>query len=217
MTPRDLLLTLNAIRITMADSTRVDQVHVVEETACRSAFQRAHQRLQSTPEGRELLASRPELNEDQVDLDALRKLPRSTLGGAYVAHLDDNGLSAATQAVQTRYVPDPDLAYLVRRFRQTHDVWHPLIALGVAPHEEVLVHAFSYGQLRLPLSALVLLFGGLKHGVLERRWTMLRRTMLETYRSGRDAHDLIGVHWEKMWDTSIEDLRRRYAIRPVSS
>ena len=217
MTPRDLLLTLNAIRITMADSTRVDQVHVVEETACRAAFRRAHERLRQAPEGRALLAKRPELNEDQVDLDALRKLPRSTLGGAYVAHLDDNGLSAATQAVKTRYVPDPDLAYLVRRFRQTHDVWHPLIALGVAPHEEVLVHAFSYGQLRLPLSALVLLFGGFKHGVLERRWMMLKHTMLETYRAGRDADDLIGVQWETMWEASLEDVRRRYAIRPVAS
>ena len=217
MTPRDLFLTLNAIRITIADSERLDQIHLVEETTGRATFRRIHERLKATREGRALLAQRPELNDEQVDLDALRRLPRTTLGGSYVAHLDDNGLSAATQAVQTRYVPDPDLAYLVRRFRQTHDVWHPLVALGVAPHEEVLVHAFSYGQLRLPLSALILFFGGLKHGVLERRWTMLRHTMLEAYRSGRDAQDLIGVHWEAMWEVPLEEVRRRYAIRPIRS
>lgn len=217
MTPRDIVLTLNAIQIAMRDSTRVDQVHVVEETTCRGAFARLFEELQGTPEGRKLLELRPELNKDQVDLDALRRLPRGTLGGAYVAHLDDNGLSADTQAVLTRYVPDPDIAYLVRRFRQTHDVWHPLVALGVTPHEEVLVHAFSYGQLHLPLSALVLFFGGLKHGVLERRWHMLRSTMIETYREGRRAKNLMGVHWEALWEVPLEDVRRRYDIVPVAS
>jgi ubiquinone biosynthesis protein COQ4 len=215
MTPRDLFLTLNAIRITMADSDRLDQIHLVEETTGRGAFRRIHARLEGTAEGRALLQQRPELNETQVDLAALRRLPRTSLGGAYVAHLDDNGLSAATQAVQTRYVEDPDLAYLVRRFRQTHDVWHPLVALGVAPHEEVLVHAFSFGQLHLPLSALVLLFGGLKHGLLEGRWGMLRHTLRDTYRAGRDAEDLIGVHWESMWETPLEAVRRRYRITPA--
>src|SRR5438445_734331 len=102
VTPRDILLTLNAIQITMRDSSRLDQIHTVEETTGRGAFQRILQRLRSTDEGRELLEKRPELNEDQVDMDALRKLPRTTLGGAYLAHLDDNGLSATTQAALTR-------------------------------------------------------------------------------------------------------------------
>ena len=216
MTPKDLLLTLNAIQITMRDSERLDQIHIVEETTGRADFRRILGRLQATDEGRALLEKRPELNEDQVDMDALRKLPRHTLGGAYLAHLDDNGLSATTQAALTKHVDDPDIAYLMRRFRQTHDVWHPLIGLGVTPHEEVLVHAFSFGQLHLPLSALILFFGGLKHMVLEQRWTTLRRTMPQTYRIGKRASDLIGVHWETMWGTPLDEVRMRYRISPVS-
>lgn len=215
MTPKDVYLTLNAIQLTMRDSSRLDQIHVVEETTCRGAFAKVLKQLRSSPEGRELLETRPELNRDQVDLDALRKLPRTTLGGAYMAHLDDNGLSADTQAALTHHVDDPDIAYLVRRFRQTHDLWHPLISLGVTPHEEVLVHAFSYGQLHLPLSLLVLLFGGLKHGLLERRWGILRHTMPDTYAAGRRAESLIGVHWEKLWDVPVEELRQRYRITPT--
>ena len=107
MTPKDWFLTLNAIQVTMRDSTRVDQIHVVEETTCRKAFAQVLKRLRATHEGRELLDARPELNKDQVDLDALRRLPKHTLGGAYVAHLDDNGLSADTQAVLTRLLEDP--------------------------------------------------------------------------------------------------------------
>ena len=66
---------------------------------------------------------RAELRSDQVDYDALRRLPECTLGFRYVGHLDRNGLSADSQAAPTRHVDDPELAFLMRRFRQTHDVW----------------------------------------------------------------------------------------------
>ena len=102
---------------------------------------------------------RPELSSEHVDYDALRALPETTLGGAYVRHLDRNGLTADYQAAATRHVDDPDMAYLMRRFRQTHDVWHALLGLGVTGHEEVIIHWFSYGQLRLPVSAMIMVLG----------------------------------------------------------
>lgn len=217
MTLADLWLTLNATQIVLRDSNRTEQIHVVEETTGRGAFQRVLERLHSTDEGRELLRLRPELSERAIDYDALRRLPRHTLGSAYVHHLDDHGLSAELQASQTHHVSDPDIAYLMRRFRQTHDVWHPLTTLGVQPHEEVIIHAFSYGQLRLPVSAMVISLGGIKHGLLERRWKMLYKTLPAAYRSGAAAADLISVHWEKMWGDPIAEVRARYRIEPIAA
>src|SRR5687767_6358962 len=101
MTGRELLLTLNAIQIVLRDSNRTEQIHVVEETTGRRAFRRVLERMRATEEGRALLAARPELASSQVDYDALRRLPVHTLGGAYVHHLDDNGLSAELQASRT--------------------------------------------------------------------------------------------------------------------
>ena len=155
MTFRDLLLTLNATRIVLGDSNRTEQIHIVEETTGRRAFKRVLERLRGTASGRELLRQRPELSSRHFDYDELRRLPAHTLGGAYVRHLDDNGLTAESQASETHHVDDPDIAYLMRRFRQTHDVWHPLTTLGVQPWQEVVIHAFSYGQLRLPVSAMI--------------------------------------------------------------
>jgi len=215
MTFRDLWLTLNATQIVLRDSNRTEQIHVVEETTGRRAFRRVLERLRATDEGSELLRLRPELSSTQVDYDELRKLPPHTLGGAYVRHLDENGLSAELQASLTKYVDDPDIAYLMRRFRQTHDVWHPLTTLGVQAYQEVIIHAFSYGQLRLPVSAMIVSLGGIKHGVLERRWSMLTHAMPAAYRSGARAADLIGVHWEAMWDRPIDQVRARYRITPI--
>ena len=140
MTPKDWILTLNAIQIVLRDSNRTEQIHVVEETTGRTRFGAVLQELRGTPEGRAFLSRRLEINRDQVDFEMLRRLPAATLGGAYIRHLDDNGLSADTQAALTRHVEDPDIAYLVRRFRQTHDVWHPLTGLGTVPWHEVVIH-----------------------------------------------------------------------------
>jgi ubiquinone biosynthesis protein COQ4 len=206
-------ITLATLRV-LADSERTDEIHVVEELTGQRAFAGYLAREREQPELRALLADRPELSSEAIDFDALRRLPAGSLGRAYVDHLDDNGLTADSQATQTRYVDDPDVAYLIRRFRQTHDVWHALTGLGTTGHEEVVIHAFSWGQLGLPVSKMVVVFGSLKHLVLERRWRLLRHGMLDAYRSGRDAAPLLPVYWERAWDEPLAEVRRRYNVRP---
>src|SRR5438132_3242299 len=166
---------LAVVRV-LGDSTKTHEIHRVEEITGRPRFRRLLRELAATPDGRRLLADRPELSSEHVDYDRLRALPETTLGGAYVRHLDRNGITADYQAAATRHVDDPDIAYLMRRFRQTHDVWHTLLGLGIAGHEEVLIHWFSYGQLRLPVSAMIMFFGSLKHLVFEKRWQALRHS-----------------------------------------
>lgn len=197
----------------MADSTKTHEIHRVEEITGRPTYRRVLDELRADPDGRRLLAERPELSSELVDYDALRRMPPTTLGGAYVRHLDGNGITADYQAARTRHVEDEEMAYLMCRFRQTHDVWHALLGLGIAGHEEVIIHAFSYGQLRLPVSAMIMTFGTLKHIVMERRWGALRHSLREAYDVGRAAEPLLKVIWEDYWSTPIEDVRTRYNLR----
>lgn len=204
-----------AIVRVLADSSKTHEIHRVEEITGRPRFRALLAELQSTPEGRRLLEERPELSSEAIDFERLRTLPPSTLGGAYARHLDGNGITADYQAAATRHVDDPDIAYLMRRFRQTHDVWHAMLGIGITGHEEVIIHWFSYGQLRLPVSALIMVFGTMKHLVLEQRWGALRHSMLEAYRAGRDAEPLMPVYWEELWDEPLEDVRDRYHVHPL--
>src|SRR5215212_9524813 len=208
------LVGLAVVRM-LGDSTKTEEIHRVEEITGRPRYRTLVRELAETPEGRRLLAERPELRSDRVDYDHLRRLPASTLGGRYARHLDDNGITADYQAAPTHHADDPDMAYLMRRFRQTHDVWHALLGIGIAGHEEVLIHWFSYGQLRLPVSALVMVFGSMKHIVLEQRWGTLRHSMLEAYRVGRDAAPLLGVRWEDLWDQPLDRVRATYRVRAL--
>jgi ubiquinone biosynthesis protein COQ4 len=205
---------LAVVRV-LGDSTKTHEIHRVEEITGRPRFRSLLAELDASPEGRRLLAERPELSSERVDYDALRRLPATTLGGAYARHLDGNGITADYQAAATRHVDDPDIAYLMRRFRQTHDVWHALLGLGIAGHEEVVIHSFSWGQLRLPVSAMIMFFGTLKHMVLERRWGTLRHSMLEAYHAGREASPLMGVIWEDVWARPIDEVRASYGVKPL--
>jgi ubiquinone biosynthesis protein COQ4 len=216
MDAHDTYLTLRSIVRVLADSNRTTDIHTVEEVTGREIYGRLVDEYRALPEGRDLLEDKPELCKDQVDYDGLRRMPADTLGGAYVRHLDDNNITADLQALPTTHVSDPDVSYLMRRFRQTHDVWHALVGLATVPHHEVIIHAFSYGQLRLPVSALVVFFGTLKHIVLERRWTVLRRGLSEAYEIGRRAAPLLPVYWERQWADPLEEVRARYGVRPCS-
>jgi ubiquinone biosynthesis protein COQ4 len=204
-----------AIVRVLGDSTKTHEIHRVEEITGRPRYRRLLAEMVATPEGQRLLAERPELSSEHVDYDHLRTLPATTLGGAYARHLDHNKLSADYQAAATRHIDDPDMAYLMRRFRQTHDVWHTLLHMGIEGHEEVLIHWFTFGQLRLPVSALIMVFGTMKHLLLEKRWDALRHSMMEAYRAGRDAAPLMPVYWEDQWEQPLEDVRRRYNVKPL--
>jgi len=216
-----LALAKDAYRVALAtvrvlgDSTKTHEIHRVEEITGRPRYRQLLTELASTPEGQRLLRERPELSSETVDFDHLRGLPASTLGGAYARHLDGNGITADYQAAATRHVDDPDMAYLMRRFRQTHDVWHTLLGVGIAGHEEVIVHWFSFGQLRLPVSAMIMLFGSLKHLVLEKRWDAMRHSMLDAYREGKAAVPLLGVMWEDRWDRPLDDVRAEVRVQPL--
>jgi ubiquinone biosynthesis protein COQ4 len=200
----------------LSDSTRTAEIHKVEEITGKPRYRRILDDLSRAPGVDELLRVRPELCSGEVDYEALRALPADTLGATYARHLDDNGLTADYQASRVVYVDDPDLGYLMRRFRQTHDVWHALLGLGIHGHEEVVIHAFSFGQLKLPVSAMIVLFGSLKHMVLERRWDTLRHSLREAYELGRDAAPLLGVHWERLWEQPIDIVRATYRLRPLT-
>jgi ubiquinone biosynthesis protein COQ4 len=210
----------------LRDSKRTDELLVAEEIVCRGRFEALHAQLAETiasdPEARSLLADKPRLAKDTVDFDALRALPADTLGGAYVRHLDRFGLDPDLLADPfgrwsgTHY-DDPDTAYLHERYRQCHDLWHALIGLGIEGYEEVLVHAFTWAQLRLPYSALIVGFGTLKHILLERRWEVLRHGLRDAWQAGHEALPLLLVRWEDKWQLPVEEIRETYHIRKLAA
>jgi ubiquinone biosynthesis protein COQ4 len=198
----------------LRDSNRTLDILLVEEVT--SQAQLAHL-LQcgtfDTDEGRTLMRERPHLAD--LDPDMLRTLPDGSLGREWVRFLDEHGLSLAITRQPTPHTPDDACAYVLHRIRQSHDLWHTLLGLGVAGHEEVLVHAFSLAQTGLPSSVAIVSLGSLKHMVLEGRWECLRRELWRAYRIGRQARPLLAVCWERHLHEPLDDVRRWLNVTPL--
>ena len=216
MRGRDAYIVLrNTVRV-LRDSNRLDDILEVGEVMGRAAMERAAQQLQGIEEGRRLLADRPELNSTHVDMDTLATLPQGTVGRLYADHIARYQLDIDALNVPAPTDQDSDARFLLRRYRGNHDIWHTMPGLGTEGHEEVLVHAFTYGQLRFPISTLIMLFGTLKHIVLEGRWDVLRYEIRRTYELGRACDPLLAVYWEEQWETPVDDLRARVGL-PVGA
>ena len=195
------------------NSKDIEAVHEFAEISGATPFGRFLQRNVADAETRELLRLRPELCEPLIDLRALSELPQNTLGGVYGRHMLLHDLRDQTPP---REFDDADVGYVMRRYRQTHDVWHCLLDLGVEGHDEVLLAAFSFGQLRLPVAGMIASFGALKHLVFEARWQTVRLCWFQSYVMGRSCRPLLPAHWETMWNDPIDSVRERYGVSPVT-
>ncbi|MFO0691990.1 MAG: Coq4 family protein [Polyangiales bacterium] len=213
-TPTELAAIVRSIVRVLADSNRTMDIVKAEELSAKAQVRYLRDRvLEATPEGRELLRDRPELSA--TDVDALRKLPDGTLGREVARFLDRHGLDYHFDDAAEVYLQDPEEAYVLRRYRRTHDLFHVLLDLGITGHEEVLVHTFTLAQMGMPSSVAITLLGAVKHMVLERRWDCLSRGLREAFYAGRRASPLLAVRWESLWDAPLDDVRARYGIEPV--
>lgn len=119
-----------------------------------------------------------------------------------------------TMDEQVRYIDDPELAYIMQRYRESHDFYHVLLGFGVSLPSELVVKWFELANFHLPVALLSSVFGPLRMEASE------RRRLMSTYgawalKCGGSAQCLIGVEWEKKWETDIEELRKELGIYPA--
>jgi ubiquinone biosynthesis protein Coq4 len=158
---------------------------------------------------RELLA----LGElPRIDLDALRELPRGTLGREYVEFM-------AVRALQP-FVVDPKLERDVlernigiARYAMFHDVFHVLTGFDTRWAGELGVWAFVAAQRYEPMHRFALAMGCLLYPLIAplqipRLWKNLRRGLA----MGRRADRLLLLPIEQWWARPVAELRAQLHI-----
>ncbi|PRP97471.1 Coenzyme Q (ubiquinone) biosynthesis protein Coq4 [Enhygromyxa salina] len=201
----------------MLDSDETAELMIVEEISSIRSVERALALLRRSEEGRAMLAERPRISTSTVDFAALRELPEASLGRMFAEYIEREGIDPDLLTKAMTHGRSPEANYVLERTMQTHDLWHVVLGVGTQAHEEVLLHAFQWPQLRRPFSALILVVGAVKHLVGEGRFSALTRNVPAALRRGRAARPLLCVYWERHWDEPLDELRERLGVRPLLS
>ncbi|KAF4553223.1 Ubiquinone biosynthesis protein coq4 [Elsinoe fawcettii] len=180
-----------------------------EATAQPYFISRLRKAMLSHPTGRRILRDKPRMTSETLNIPHLRSLPKGTLGHAYVDWLDREGVSPDTRD-QVRYIDDPEEAYVMQRYRESHDFFHALTGLPIIAEGEIALKAFEFANTVLPMT-------GLSVAAVARLKPEERTRFFQVYgpwavRNGLSAEEVINVYWEEEMETSVEDLRKRLGV-----
>ncbi|XP_031828278.1 ubiquinone biosynthesis protein COQ4 homolog, mitochondrial isoform X1 [Nomia melanderi] len=207
------ILTVGAAAISFANPFRGDMIACLGETTGSEGLAHCHRRLLSTAEGRRILERKPRISSSTIDLSALKRLPVGTVGRTYREFLDANNVSPDSRPL-VRFVEDTELAYVMQRYRETHDIFHAVLMMPTTMLGEVSVKWIEALQLRLPMCLSGAIFGAYRLRPRQRK-LYLEYHLPWAIRTGIDAKFLLGVYFEERWEQSLKDFHREMNIVPL--
>jgi ubiquinone biosynthesis protein COQ4 len=174
----------------------------------------------AAPEGRRLLAARPQLVEVLADEAYLASLPEQSLGGWYLRFMRSRGfapsglLEARERGAGKRVLEDAEHEWFYDRINVMHDLWHVLTGYGTDELGEAALIAFSHAQIpnrSFPLLLAAAAWMGPKSWDLA--WP---RYLLHAYRRGRRAKRLTAAPFEELLPLPVPEVRERLGIEPAA-
>ncbi|KAI1819967.1 Coq4-domain-containing protein [Xylaria intraflava] len=205
-----IALAVGSSVLSFRDPRRGDLIAALGEATATPYFaNRLRNAMLSDSTGRRILRDRPRITSTSLDLPRLRSLPASTVGGTYVAWLDREGVTPDTRA-SVRYVDDEECAYVIQRYRESHDFYHALTGLPVVREGEVALKAFEFANTLLPMTGLsVFAVATLKPAERHRFWSIYGPWAVK---NGLRSDEVINVYWEEELETDVHVLRARLNI-----
>ncbi|KAK1787930.1 hypothetical protein P4O66_016409 [Electrophorus voltai] len=191
---------------------RHDMVAVLGETTGHLALVKLRNRMRNNPEGYTILIERPRIQVSTLDLSWMSALPDGSLGREYLCFLEKNKVTPDTRA-NVKFVDDEELAYVMQRYREVHDLLHTLLGMPTNMLGEVAVKMFEAAQTGLPMCILGAILGPLRLSTsrLQKLTTSLGPWALH---SGIHSRCVLSVFYERRWEQNLEDLREELNIEP---
>ena len=223
--------------IAIQDPTRADAVAAVSELTGSVTLSRILQNMQTHPVGREILKDQPWVQQSELPPSILQIMKEGlipetatssscinnntehplTFGQAYGLFLHKHGFDPDHRDP----VRDPDLsqnpslAYVMTRYRQSHDYWHTLTGLPPTVLGELALKGWEFVHLGMPVALLSVMTSTQLLNKEERDflWThYLPWALRSAHRPSNEQHHLMCVYYEREFDTPLEELRKRMGI-----
>ncbi|XP_022106040.1 ubiquinone biosynthesis protein COQ4 homolog, mitochondrial-like [Acanthaster planci] len=208
------LLAMGSAFMSFYDPYRDDMVATLGEVTGHYALQRLRDKMLADAEGTQILDDRPRINTRTVDMDCLASLPQGTLGREYVDFMKRNRITSDSRT-PVHFVDDPDLAYVMQRYREIHDFNHALLGMPATMLGEVTVKWFEMINTRLPMTALGAMFGPLR--VKRRHIGKLTSLYIPwVVQAAPRAKLLLNIYFEKRWEQPMAELCGEIGIKPFT-
>lgn len=160
--------------------------------------------------GRRILRHRPRITSQTLSVTHLRSLSSNSVGRAYVDWLDREGVGPDTRT-PVRHIDDEECAYVMQRYRESHDFYHALTGLPVFVEGEVALKGFEFANTLLPMTGLsVFAFTRMKPLERQRFWNTYLPWALS---NGLKSQDIINIYWEEELEKDVDDLRRELGLQ----
>lgn len=117
------LLSCGSAAISLLNPYRGDMIACLGEVTGESAIKHMREKMLETSEGSEILRDMPRINSKTVSLNKLSELPENTLGRVYADFMRDNNITADSR-LPVQFISDPEMAYIMQRYREVHDLVH---------------------------------------------------------------------------------------------
>jgi ubiquinone biosynthesis protein COQ4 len=207
----DLARARRALSALMRDPDDLPQVFELIESISGTAPHRLLRRFRRTDAGRRILREEPDITTTLIDRAALRALPEGSLGRAYLAFVESEGISPegirdASEKGRDRRIPEA-FAYLHCRMRDTHDLWHAATGYKGDVRGELALLAFTLAQnwnTGVGLIVGTAIVKGLGGGATA--------MILDGYRRGRAAAWLPAQEWESLLPLPLAEVRARLKL-----
>ena len=226
----------------LSDPTRADAVAAVGEVTGAFALSRMRAGMEQDDTGRRILRDKPVVDEAVAERARLLLRQRRdgssdssvgfsnpvnsgrrrgvTFGAAYAHFLESHEFNPEERS-PVRFVEEPDLAYVMTRYRQCHDYWHVLTGLPPTVLGELALKWLELMQTGLPLAALSATGGALgASGLTSEERTLLRTVYIPwALRVGTrmKSNALMCTYYEEELETDLDALRERLGIEPAPS
>ncbi|XP_035684538.1 ubiquinone biosynthesis protein COQ4 homolog, mitochondrial-like [Branchiostoma floridae] len=199
------LLTVGSAAVAITNPHRHDMIAVLGETTGYYALIRIRDQMKADPVGQQILSERPRINTRTIDLEELRALPEGTFGKEYVNWLDRNDVTPDSRA-PVKFVDDEELAYVIRRYREIHDLFHTLLGMPTNMLGECTVKMFEAVHTGLPMCAMGAVFGPIRLSS-KQRWKLRNYYFPWAVKAGYSAKCLMNVYLERRFHEPLEELK----------
>ncbi len=199
-----------ALGALMKNPDDLPQVFTLIESMSGTAPHRLIFGFKRTPAGRRILREQPDIARLLADREALRALPEGSLGRAYLAFVESEGISAEgireASDLGMRH-RTPTFEFLHDRMRDTHDLWHAATGYKGDVIGELALLAFSVAQTWNTAIALII-----AAAIVRGHARGAAGLILDGYRRGRRAAWLPSQDWESLLATPLEEVRARLRL-----